>query len=119
MSFIYMDASNGNVLDILQDRRLSFLKSYFFQFPLDVREQVETVYIDMYEAYIQLNRSCFPNAKISTDRFHIVQHINSALNPVRIHVTKHNPKYYARLERYWKLILKDASSLDNHRYCPI
>ncbi|CAM4363909.1 ISL3 family transposase [Erysipelothrix aquatica] len=116
MSFIYMDASNGNVLDILQDRRLSFLKSYFFRFPLEVREQVETVCIDMYEPYIQLIRSCFPNAKIITDRFHIVQHINRALNYTRIHVMKHNPKYYARLKRYWKLILKDASSLDHHHY---
>ncbi|WP_349252236.1 ISL3 family transposase [Erysipelothrix aquatica] len=116
MSFIYMDASNGNVLDILPNRRLSFLKSYFLRFPLYVREQVETVCIDMYEPYIHLIHSSFPNAKIITDRFHIVQHINRSLNAVRIHVMKHNPKYYARLKRYWKLILKDASSLDNHHY---
>ncbi len=94
-----MNVANGKVLDILQDRHLSLLKSYFFRFSLDVRGQVETVCIDIYEPYIQLIRSCFPNAKIITDRFHIVQHINSTLNSTRMHVMKHNPKYYARLKR--------------------
>lgn len=116
MSFIYMDASSRNVLDILPDRRLRFLKSYFFRFSLSVRQQVETVCIDMYEPYIQLIHACFPNVKIIKDRFHIVQHINRALNSLRIQVMKNNLQYYARLERYWKLLLKDSSDLNTDYY---
>lgn len=116
MSFIYMDALTGKVLDIVQNRRLSYLKSYFFQFPLEVRKNVKTVCIDMYEPYIQLIRSCFPNAVIITDRFHIVQHINRALNSTRIAVMKENKDYHARLKRYWKLLLKDNSKLDIGNY---
>lgn len=70
----------------------------------------------MYEPYIQLIRSCFPNAQIITDRFHIVQHINRALNSIRIQVMKDNPKYHARLKRYWKLILTAHTKLDTENY---
>lgn len=54
-----MDVSNENVLDILPDRRLSLHKSYFFRFPLDVKEQIEPVWIDMYEPYF-MNAVIFP-----------------------------------------------------------
>lgn len=116
MSFIFMDASKGSIVDILPDRRLSFLKSYFFRYPLEVRSQVKTICIDMYEPYIQLIHSCFPNAQIITDRFHIIQHINRALNSIRIEVMKDNKKYYSKLKRYWKLMLKDYSNLDTEHY---
>lgn len=116
MSFIYMDSKTGNIQNIVQNRTLSYLKSYFFQYPLSVRRRVKTICIDMYEPYIQLIRSCFPNAKIITDRFHIVQHINRSLNSCRVSVMKENKVYYARLKRYWKLILKNYSDLDNNNF---
>lgn len=112
MSFIYMDASTGKVMDIVQNRRLSYLKSYFFRFPLEVRRKVKTVCIDMYEPYIQLIKSCFPNAKIITDRFHVVQHINRALNSTRVTAMKTHDKFYARFKRYWKLLLMDNSKVN-------
>lgn len=112
MSFIYMDGSTGKVMDIVQNRQLTYLKSYFFRFPLKVRRNVKTVCIDMYEPYIQLINSCFPNAKIITDRFHIVQHINRALNSTRITAMKTHDKFYARYKRYWKLLLMDSSKVN-------
>ena len=116
MSFIYMNSENGEVLDIVPDRTLTYLKAYFFRYPLEIRKNVKSVCIDMYEPYIQLVNSCFPNAKIITDRFHIVQHINRALNSTRIQVMKENKLYYARLKRYWKLILKNNSDLNSHDF---
>lgn len=47
MSFIFMDAKTHKVIDILQDRRLNYLKSYFWTYPEEVRAKVETVCIDM------------------------------------------------------------------------
>lgn len=113
MSFIYMDSETGNIVNIVPNRTLTYLKSYFFQYPLEVRKKVKTICIDMYEPYIQLIRACFPNAKIITDRFHIVQHINRALNSTRIKVMNEDKKNYKILKRYWKLILKNSSDLDN------
>lgn len=113
MSFIFMDSETGNIINIVPNRTLTYLKSYFFRYPLEVRKKVKTICIDMYEPYIQLIRSCFPNARIITDRFHIVQHINRALNSTRIKVMHEDKKNYKNLKRYWKLILKNNSDLDN------
>ncbi len=48
MSFIFCDASNGKLIDIVEDRRLSTLKPYFMRFSKEAREGVTHVVIDMY-----------------------------------------------------------------------
>ncbi|QIK58224.1 transposase [Erysipelothrix sp. HDW6A] len=63
-------------MDILQERRLSYLKSYFWTYPDEVRAKVETICIDIYVPYIECIQACFPNAKIITDRFHVIQHLS-------------------------------------------
>ncbi len=40
--------------------------------------------MDMNAPYFELVKAVFPNAKIVTDRFHIVQQITRALNQLRI-----------------------------------
>lgn len=60
--------------------------------------------------YFELVKAVFPNAKIVTDRFHIVQQITRALNQLRIKTMnsfqKMEPTKYRRLKRFWKLLLK-------------
>lgn len=116
MSFIYMDAKTHEVIDILQDRRLNFLKSHFMTYPKSVRDQVETVCIDMYVPYIECIQACFPNAKIITDRFHVIQHLSRALSSTRIQAMKQHPKHYNKLKRYWKLLLMNERNLDLNHY---
>ncbi|HCX3693521.1 TPA: transposase, partial [Staphylococcus aureus] len=76
MSFIYADAQTHHIIDIVEDRRLSELKKYFYRFSLKARKRVKTVSIDMHEGYMTLIKEMFPNAKIVIDRFHIVQLLN-------------------------------------------
>ena len=118
MSFIFMDARTHKVIDILQDRRLSYLKSYFWTYPDEVRAKVETICIDMYVPYIECIQACFPNAKIITDRFHVIQHLSRALSGTRIQTMKKYPKHYRKLKRYWKLLLMNERKLDfkNHKH---
>lgn len=66
----------------------------------------------MFKGYIDVIRACFSNAIIITDRFHIVQLLNHSLNSVRVQTMNVNKPYYARLKRYWKLLLKDHEILD-------
>ena len=116
MSFIFT-GSDGRVIDIVQNRQLGHLKSCCNSSSKKARYQVRIICIDMYAPYIELIKSCFPNAKIITDRFHTVQQISRALNKTRVKVMKDNPKMHARLKGYWKLILKPTDDLDrtNHR----
>ncbi|MDL4875663.1 transposase [Enterococcus gallinarum] len=78
--------------------------------------------MDTNTPYFELVKAVFPNAKILTDRFHIVQQITRALNQLRIktmnNFQKTEPTKYQRLKRFWKLLLKHASDLNssNCRY---
>ena len=58
--FIYCDANTGRIIDILPDRRLSYLKEYFSRFPLKIRKKVKHIVIDIYQPYIQLIKALFP-----------------------------------------------------------
>ncbi|MDY5795632.1 MAG: transposase, partial [Fusobacterium gastrosuis] len=77
------DAQTSKIIDIVEDRKLNNLIKYFSRFPKDVRSKVKHIVIDMYPPYISLVKTMFPNAKISIDRFHLIQLINRAFNKLR------------------------------------
>lgn len=116
MSFIFADAKTREIQDILPDRRLHHLETYFRQFPREVRDHVETVTMDMYAPYIQLVQDVFPKAKIILDRFHVVQLLLRALLQTRIHTMKKFPKgskEYKLLKKYRKHLQKKHQDLDS------
>lgn len=115
MSFIYCDADSKEVIDIVENRQLPFLKRYFSRFSKEARGKVETICMDMYQPYVQLAMELFPNAEITFDRFHIVNLLSRALLKTRIEGMKLFSTYsfeYKRLKKYWKLIQKDVNELD-------
>lgn len=115
MSFIIADADSHQIIDIVENRQLPFLKQYFSKFSNDAKAGVQTICIDMYSPYISLIKETFPNAVIILDRFHIIQLLSRALNRTRIEAMSSFPTYsmeYKRLKRYWKLILKRRSDID-------
>ena len=68
--------------------------------------------IDMYSPYISLIKKMFPNASIVIDKFHLTQLISRSLNKTRIVIMNKNKKYYRKLKRYWRLLLKSREELD-------
>lgn len=136
MSFLFCDASNGKLIDIVENRRLSTLKPYFMRFSKEAREEVTHVVIDMYAPYMTLIKEGFPNTKIVLDKFHMghlvvslrtillyqgmVQLLSRALNKTRIRFMNQNKEFYNKFKRYWRLLLMDQANLDgvNYYYCP-
>ncbi len=123
MSFICADAQSKKIIDILPDRRLHVLVSYFMKYSRKSRLNVKFLVMDMNASYGQLLKTVFPNAEIVTDRFHIIQHINRTFNHLRIKEMNRLKRYdqteakqYRRLKRYWKLLLKDSSELNYKRF---
>lgn len=122
MSFIFMDGINRKIIDIVENRQLHSLESYFSKFSYSARKNVEYIVIDMYSPYMTLIKNYFPNAKIVIDRFHIVQLINRALNRTRINTmnsfkTK-EPAIYRKYKKEWRLFLYDSLKLAHKRvYC--
>ena len=75
--------------------------------------------MDMFSPYYDLARQLFPNAKIVLDRFHIVQHLSSAMSRVRVQIMnqfERKSHEYKAIKRYWKLIQQDSRKLGDKRF---
>lgn len=120
MSFVFTNAETHEPIDILENRQQSELLAYFQRYPYEERVKVQTVTLDMYAPYIGVIRQCFPKAELVIDRFHIVQHLNRALNRLRVGVMNdlryRQPRDYRKLKKQWKLVLKNSWTLDFDRF---
>ena len=119
MSFVFCNALNSEIIDIVTDRRLFNLKRYFNKYPKKVRKKVKSVVCDMYSPYIVLIKEMFPEAKIVIDKFHVVQNFSRAFNITRVQIMKELEKDsndYHILKKYWKLLLKGSYKLNFEKF---
>ena len=79
---------NGEILDILRSRHKSRLLDYFKYIPAEERNRVKYVTMDMYENYRVIVRRRLKNAMIVIDSFHVMKHVNEALDEVRLSVLR-------------------------------
>lgn len=78
---ITTDPEHLRVLDILPNRYENTLINYFRQFP--DRDKVEYFVIDMNKHFREVGKSCFKNAKIVADKYHVVRQASWAMENVR------------------------------------
>ncbi|HAP6228802.1 TPA: transposase, partial [Enterococcus faecium] len=109
----------GNLIAVLPTRKLPRLTSYFLG--CTNPEEVEFLVTDMNAAYFQLTKRVLPNAKVVIDRFHIVKHMNQALNELRIRemneLRKAGQKSQAeKLKKNWRFLLKNRASINHYEY---
>ena len=93
---------------------LSCIRNYFLKYPLEIRQQVQFITMDMSGAYIPLARKLFPNTKIVPDRFHIIQNLGRAFLKTRIAIMNQfnkNSLPYWDLKNHWRLFQKDSRKL--------
>lgn len=107
MAFIAMDGVTHQLHTLIDDRRIYSLTNHFLQYPHSERIKVKYLVMDMNASYDRLIKVVFPNAKIITDRFHVVQQITRAFNVLRVkEMNKLNRnidignKHYKRLKRF-------------------
>ena len=119
MSFIAQDFDNLNIITVLEGRTQAIIRNHFLRYNRVVRCQVKIITMDMFSPYYDIARKLFPNAKIVLDRFHIVQHLSSAMSRVRVQImNQFNRKSheYKAIKRYWKLIQQDSRKLSDKRF---
>ena len=88
MCFIICDADTKQIIDIIGDRCLSSLQTYFKRYTKETRAHVKQIVIDLYAPYMSLIKELFPHSKIVLDQFHLIQPISHVLNKTRIHMMK-------------------------------
>jgi transposase len=79
------DLERGTVEFIADDRKKASLDAYYETRTLRQRAGIRAVAMDMWEPYISSTRAYLPRAdgKIVFDRFHIMKHMNEAVDAVR------------------------------------
>lgn len=118
---LLVNFKNGLILDVLESRKKSSLREYFRSIPLDEREKVIYISMDMYENYRDIAIKYLPNATICIDSFHVIKMINDALDKIRIKVmnrykaNKQSDEYYL-LKYKNNLLYRDSNKVDDHSY---
>lgn len=107
------------VMDILPDRSQAHLSSYFRNISKKERYRVKFFVCDMWQPYIDLAYTYFPNAEVIIDKYHFIRQVTWAIENVRKRLQKTMPaplrKYYKRsrkliLDRYHHLNDEDKKA---------
>ena len=114
LAFVAQNYETNELITILDNRRQTTIRNYFLKYPLEDRQKVQFITMDMSGAYIPLARRLFPNAKIVLDHFHIIQHLGRAFLKTRIMIMNQFDKKslpYRALKNHWRLFQKDSRKL--------
>ncbi|WP_448562964.1 ISL3 family transposase, partial [Trichothermofontia sp.] len=77
------DVEAGKLIEVIDSHKQGEIIATLEQQPLEVREQVEEVSVDMWGGFPKVVEKVFPNAVIVIDRFHVMKAVNDELNRIR------------------------------------
>lgn len=80
---VVVDHRTGRVVWAGKDRKVKTLLRFFRELGPERAAKLEAVSMDMWQAYISVVSKKAPQARLVFDRFHIVRHLNQALDKVR------------------------------------
>ena len=73
----------GELLEVIDSHKQEDIIEILKQQPLEIREKVEEVSVDMWGGFPKVVKEVFPNAKVVIDRFHVMQPVIKELNQLR------------------------------------
>ena len=114
---VITDRDRGVVVEVLEDRKKETVNAWLGTLSEPQKHAVETVSMDMWEAFIAAFMQHIPNAdrKICFDRFHIASYFGKAVDDVRIAEHKAlqatgKPSILTHTKHQW---LKNSERTDN------
>lgn len=120
-SFCIYNPFKNQLIDLLDARRKNVLEEYFMSIPLKERLEVSHVNIDMWQTYLDIVEDYLPNATVCVDSFHVIEHLNRAIDSIRLKIQRKYIEYKdsSRRDNYW--LLKTfhyyfTSNFDNIKY---
>ncbi len=82
-ALVISDLERHRVIAVLPDRRKATFEAWLRQLSPEEQRAIQTVSMDMWEAYRQAVRQCLPHAEIVADRFHVMKQLNRRLDQLR------------------------------------
>jgi len=80
---VVLDYDTGRVVWMGKGRQNATIDAFFEAMPIEVREGIEAVAIDMWEPYINAVKRWCPNADVVFDLFHVVKAFNKVIDDIR------------------------------------
>jgi transposase len=93
----------GTIVDILPNRKKETLVAHFKALGKGFCNQITDVSCDIWTPYISTIETCFPNANLILDRFHVVKLLNESLDNFRKQLRKDNKDEVAFKKLKWIL----------------
>jgi transposase len=114
---ILSDLDTAEVLDVLRKRTKKKLRERLEQLSAEQRAQIQEVSVDMWEPYMDVCEKVLPNARITVDRFHVMQAINTELKALKNKEKREHPQelkgaHYALLKNQEDLTERQQDALD-------
>lgn len=119
---VLYDFTKGQLIDIIVNRQLPYLKEYFEAIPQSERDKVKYFISDMYDGYATVCRKYFKNAIHIIDLFHVITQITNAVNRLRVKAMNSFPKgsiHYNFMKSHWKQFLCRRNDIADRFYTPV
>ncbi|MEB3121476.1 MAG: ISL3 family transposase, partial [Snowella sp.] len=100
------DLEKGELMEVIDSHQQDEIIEVLMEQPLEVREGVEEVSVDMWGGFPKVIEKVFPNAVIVTDRFHVMKAVNEELNKIRKQI-----KFSVKIKGAKWLLLKNKKDL--------
>ena len=119
---VLYDFERKEIVDIVRNRRIPYLREYFASITLKERENTKVFISDMYDAYSTVCKQYFPKAIHIIDKFHVITQLSRAVNSLRVLTmnsikdSKDDEPYYNFLKSNWKFYLERQEDIPDKRY---
>lgn len=104
---VLTDLERGRQLDILPNRKKETLIAHFQQLGQQFCQQIRHVACDMWGVYEDVAKVCFPQAKVTIDRFHVVKALNDVLDATRKSLRRAHPEQASFKKLKWVLFKRE------------
>lgn len=107
---VLSDLDKGTLIEVIDSHEQTEIIETLMKQPLELREKVEEVSVDMWGGFPAIIKQVFPKAKIVTDRFHVMKAVNEELDEIR-----KRTKFKSKIKGAKWLLLKNKDDLNNEQ----
>nr|WP_017714358.1 transposase [Prochlorothrix hollandica] len=123
------DLETANLIEVIDSHQQDKIIEILMEWPLEVREAITEVSVDMWGGFTKVIQTVFPNARIVYDRFHVMKILNEELNKIRKQcnsvlkdlkikrirslILKNGQILMTKKKSYLEIILKSSERLSN------
>lgn len=105
---IIIDWETKQIIDIIKNRKLPYLREYFSQINEKERKNVQYFVSDLYDGYRTIHNEFFKKSQHIADFYHITIQLTRAVNSLRTSVMKQldsSSLEYKFMKKHWKLFI--------------